>query len=181
MAGVLAAGPVLAGCEPSGNGGTEPSAGATTMSGPSVAADVPRGYDPCKNIPDSVLASEQLRAAGPAGLDADGGIKWRGCRWIRTDGYVAVIWTTNLTVDMTRDRHFSDPQEFTIGGRRAIATRQVQEHPDAVCTVTVEMQGGSLEFDLTNPPSNRDTGSTDTCRLARTLAEKVAPTVPATA
>lgn len=175
---VLAAGPVLAGCESSVDGGAT-AASTTTTSLADV--DVPRGYDPCKNVPASVLDSEKLHGQDLDSTDAPGGAKWRGCTWVRSNGYTASITTTNLTVDMVRDKNFIDAHELTIGGRRAISTRQVEEHPDAVCTINVEMKGGSLEFFLSNPPSNRDTGSTDTCQLARTLAEKVVPTIPATA
>jgi hypothetical protein len=146
-----------------------------------LAADVPRGYDPCKDIPESVLTSEKLHGQNLDSSDGAGGIKWRGCAWVRSNGYRPSIRATNLTVDMVRDRHFTDTQEFTIAGRRAISTRQVDDHPDAVCTINVEMKGGSLEFFLSNPPSRSDTGSTDTCLLARTLAEKVVPTMPASA
>jgi hypothetical protein len=101
--------------------------------------------------------------------------------WAQPDGYVPTIRTTNLTVDMVRDKKFADTREYLIGGRRAVSTRQVAEHLDAVCTINVEMKGGSLEFFLSNPPSNRKTGQLDTCTLAKTLAEKVVATMPATA
>jgi hypothetical protein len=82
---------------------------------------------------------------------------------------------------MVRAKNFPDAHEFTINGRRAISTRQVAEHPQAGCTLDVEMKGGSLEFNLSNPPSNRLTGNLDTCELTRGLAEKVVPTMPANA
>ncbi|WTL59995.1 DUF3558 domain-containing protein [Nocardia sp. NBC_01499] len=173
---------LLAACGPSDNGGTGSTGSSTSSVGTSIAADVPRGYDPCKDIPDAVLASEKLTARGQADSDADGGIKWRGCRYGRSNGYVASIRTTNLTIDMVRAKNFPETQEFTIAGRRAISSRQFDgAHIKEACTVDVEMKGGSLEFNLNNPPSNRDTGSIDSCELARSLAEKVASTLPATA
>ncbi|MEG8177101.1 DUF3558 domain-containing protein [Nocardia terpenica] len=166
------------GCS-SSTGGPQPSGNSGGASSTSIAVDVPKGYDPCEDVPQSVLDSEGLHSKLPEHSSADGGIKWQGCGWVKSDGYSASIRTTNLTVDMVRDKHFADTQEYAIAGRRAISTRQVEEHPDAVCTIDVEMKGGSLEFFLSNPPSNRITGSTDTCQLARTLAEKVVPTMPA--
>ncbi|MET9024123.1 DUF3558 domain-containing protein [Nocardia sp. NPDC004168] len=151
-----------------------------TSTSPSIAPDVPTGYDPCTDIPQSVLDSESLRSKDKQDSNASGGVKWRGCAWLQTDGYAPVITTTNITVDMVRDKKFADTREYTINGRRAISTRQVDEHPDAVCTINVEMKGGSLEIFLSNPPSRKNTGSLDTCALARTLAEKVVPTMPAT-
>ncbi|WP_040780592.1 DUF3558 domain-containing protein [Nocardia pneumoniae] len=169
---------VLAGCGSSNTGDARPTAGASAS--PSIAPDVPSGYDPCTDIPQSVLDSENLRSKDKEDSNASGGVKWRGCAWVQTDGYAPAITTTNLTIDMVRDKKFADAREYTIGGRRAISTRQVEEHPDAVCTINVEMKGGSLEIFLSNPPSNRKTGHLDTCALAKTLAEKVVPTLPAT-
>ncbi|CAM4278136.1 hypothetical protein NONI108955_18570 [Nocardia ninae] len=99
--------------------------------------------------------------------------------WVQPDGYAASIQTTNITVDLVREKKFPDSREFTIGTRHAISTRQVDDHPEAACTVNVEMKGGSLEFNLTNPASNKATGQLNTCDLARGLAEKVAPAMPA--
>ncbi|MFG1792295.1 DUF3558 domain-containing protein [Nocardia sp. NPDC049149] len=169
---------VIAGCGPS-DGDPKPTNSSDRTPTPSIATDVPSGYNPCADIPQSVLDSEGLRGKDKDDSTASGGVKWRGCAWIQTDGYSPVIRTTNLTVDMVREKKFTDTREYTINNRRAISTRQVTEHPDAVCTVNVEMKGGSLEFFLSNPPSNRKTGGTDTCELARKLAEKVVPTMPA--
>ncbi|WP_083887967.1 DUF3558 domain-containing protein [Nocardia asiatica] len=173
----LGAALVLTGCDSSSNDAAPTGASSVT---PSVAPDAPTGYDPCADIPQSVLDSENLRHKTNEDANASGGIHWRGCGWVQPDGYAPAIRTTNLTVDMVRDKKFADTREYTINGRRAISTRQVEEHPDAVCTINVEMKGGSLEFFLSNPPSNRKTGKIDTCTLARALAEKVVPTVPAT-
>ncbi|MFI9403612.1 DUF3558 domain-containing protein [Nocardia sp. NPDC052316] len=175
---VLGAVVVLAGCGPSDGGGDKPT-GSSSTSTPSVAPDVPAGYDPCKDIPQSVLDSEKLLDRTPDNSNTSGGIKWRGCLWAQTDGYGARIQTTNITVDMVRAKNFPDTREFTMNGRRAVSTRQSSDHPDAACTVDVEMKGGSLEFNLSNPPSRRNTGHLDTCELTRKLAEKVVPTLPA--
>ncbi|MGQ4599537.1 DUF3558 family protein [Nocardia sp. R6R-6] len=170
---------LLTGC---GSGDNNSSGSTTSKSGPSLPADVPRTYDPCRDVPESVLASEKLHGQQTANSDADGGVKWRGCAWVRSNGYAVSIRTTNLTVDVVRAKKFPDSQEFTVGTRRAISTRQFEgPHIKEACTVDVEMKGGSLEFNLNNPPSNRDTGSIDSCELARALAEKVVPTIPPTA
>jgi hypothetical protein len=169
---------VLTGCDSSADDAAPTGAASTS---PSIAADVPIGYDPCTDIPQSVLDSENLRSKDKQDSNASGGVKWRGCGWVQTDGYAPVITATNITVDMVRDKKFADTREYVINGRRAISTRQVEEHPDAVCTINVEMKGGSLQFFLSNPPSRKNTGSLDTCALARTLAEKVVPTIPVTA
>ncbi|WP_327119798.1 DUF3558 domain-containing protein [Nocardia sp. NBC_01730] len=169
----------LAGCGPSTDGDAKPNG--SSSANPSIAPDVPAGYDPCTDIPQSVLDSENLRSKDKEDSNASGGVRWRGCAWIQTDGYAPVIRTTNLTVDMVRDKKFADAREYTINGRHAISTRQVDEHPEAVCTINVEMNGGSLEFFLSNPSSRKATGNLDTCELARKLAEKVVPTIPSNA
>jgi hypothetical protein len=169
---------VLAGCGRTGDGTTPTEASSAK---PSIGPEVPTGYDPCTDIPQSVLDSESLRHKTNEDSNASGGVKWRGCGWVQPDGYAPAIRTTNLTVDMVRDKKFADAREYSISGRRAISTRQVEERLDAVCVVNVEMKGGSLEFFVSNQPSNRKTGQLDTCVLAKSLAEKVVPTLPATA
>lgn len=170
---------VVAGCGPSNDGDPKPT-GSTTTSNSGLAANVPAGFNACTDIPQAVLDSEKLRDKTPNDSNANGGVKWRGCIWAKTDGYAASIQTTNITVDMVRAKKFPDSQEFTIGSRHAISTRQVDDHPEAACTVNVELKGGSLELNLTNPPSGKATGHLNTCDLARGLAEKVASAVPAT-
>ncbi|MFD3506757.1 DUF3558 domain-containing protein [Nocardia sp. NPDC058666] len=180
----MAVGAVLlvAGCESSTDGqavGLE-----ATTSGQGLAADVPVGFDPCRDIPKSVLDSEGLHKASSnnnADFDGAGGVKWRGCSWVVSDGYAAGITTTNLTVDKVRSNtKLTVRGEYTIGGRSAVAaSRSDNKNPRSVCTLTVAMQGGSLEFSLDNPDSNELTGQRDTCELARGLAEKVVPLLPA--
>lgn len=171
------------GCGPDNDGNGKPtgSTNAPSTSKSGLAADVPAGFNACNDIPQAVLDSEKLLDKTPNDSNANGGIKWRGCLWAQTDGYAASIQTTNITLDMVREKKFPDSQEFTIGSRRAVSTRQIDDHPEAACTVNVEMKGGSLEFNLTNPASSKITGHLNTCDLARELAEKVAPTMPATA
>ncbi|MFI7003631.1 DUF3558 domain-containing protein [Nocardia sp. NPDC050175] len=173
---VLATVLAVAGCGPSG-GGDSPNTSTSA-----TAKDVPRGFDPCTGVPDSVLASEKLKPTGRDDADSPDGVMWRGCGWVVRggDSYTASIRTTNLTVSMIRARNFTDTREFTIAGRQAISTRQFEgPHVMEVCAVNVEMRDGSLEVNLTNPPSAKETGHLDSCQLARTLAEKVMPSVPA--
>ena len=162
----------LAGCESSSEGSATPSA-------PSIAPETPTGFDPCTDIPQEVLDSEGLEDPMPDDSRAGGGLKWDGCMWVITDGYTPSIRTTNITLEMVREKNFPEETEFTAGTRKAISTRQLESHAEASCIVNVEMRGGSLEFALTNPSSNRKTGHLDTCDLARNLAVKVAPSIPA--
>ncbi|MEU7140481.1 DUF3558 domain-containing protein [Nocardia sp. NPDC046473] len=170
---------VLAGCQ-DGNGNTPTTSGpgkSSSSSAPSLAGDVPHGFDPCKDIPADVVASENLEATNRKDTDAPGGVMWRGCGWVKRRGYAVAITTTNLTLDTVRARNFRDAQEFNAGGRHAISTRQFDDA--GACVVNVEMKGGSLDISLDNPKSNPATGSIDACQLARSLAEKIAPSIPA--
>lgn len=165
---------VLAGCDSSGEGSAATDASAT----PSIAAEAPAGFDPCTDIPQDVLASEGLEDPMPDESQASG-IEWSGCTFVQTDGYAASIRTTNMTLDMVRGKGFPGTTEFTAGGRQAITSQQGKTQTEASCNVNVEMVGGSLELLLSNPASNSKTGHLDTCELARTLAGKVAPSIPA--
>ncbi|WP_225725505.1 MULTISPECIES: DUF3558 domain-containing protein [unclassified Nocardia] len=181
---VLGAGPFLAGCGSSTDGTPQSSTPATTStaSGSGLAADAPTGYNPCTDVPQSVLDSEKLHKAvtnNRSDLDGPGGVKWRGCGWVRSNGYAVDIRVTNLTIPYIRGRGFADTRDLTIGGRKAISTRREDSSPSEVCSINVEIKGGSLEFGLDNPPSRRETGATDTCQLGMTLAEKVVATLPA--
>lgn len=164
----------LVGCESS----TEETAAPAT---PSMAPDVPAGFNPCTDVPQSVLDSEGLRMPTPNDTDLSSGAKWRGCLWANPNGYAVSIQTTNLTLDMVREKNFPETTEFAIGERQALSTRRQGDSPEASCYVNVDLHGGSLEFGLTNPSSASETGHMDTCELGRALAEKVTPSIPADA
>ncbi|MFD3508812.1 DUF3558 domain-containing protein [Nocardia sp. NPDC058666] len=158
-----------------------------TNTSPTFAAGVPTGFDPCTQIPAEVFESENLRPdRNPvSNLDAPNGVKWRGCGWgnKKGRGYGTKVRTTNLTLEMIRARNFTDAEEFVVGGRQAIVSRQQDANtsvPDGVCTTNVEMQGGSLDIFIHNPPATSpDTGHIPACTIARSLAQKIAPSIPA--
>ncbi|MBF6174657.1 DUF3558 domain-containing protein [Nocardia blacklockiae] len=171
----------LTGCGSSTNGDPQPT-GTATDTGSTLAADVPRGYDPCNGVPQAVLDSEKLHGKENADNQASGGIKWRGCMWVRSNGYTVSIRTTNLTIDAIHGKNFPETQDLQVGGRKAVSSRQFDgPSMNEACTLNTELRGGTLEFNVDNPPSNPDTGRLDACQIARTLAEKVLPSVPATA
>ncbi|RDI64436.1 DUF3558 domain-containing protein [Nocardia pseudobrasiliensis] len=168
---------VATGCGPDGGGQPTPSASSTAL------PPAPKGFDPCSDIPQSVLDSEQLHSKDIADSNGNGGTQWRGCGWVQSDGYAVSIRTTNITVQMVRDnKAFQLAEELTIAGRQAVtyhdpdSSKQTRD-----CLLNVELKGGSVEFSLINPASNRKTGTMDTCELAKTLAGKVVPLIPASA
>ncbi|MEV0047458.1 DUF3558 domain-containing protein [Nocardia rhamnosiphila] len=169
---------LVAGCD-SGSGGT--ASPVTTTTGLPIAAEAPSSFDPCTDIPQDVLASENLvPGITDANVDGAQGVKWRGCRYVASDSYAVGITTTNLTLAAVREnKSFAVRQEYTIDGRAAMAVDAVDnDDPRASCLFYVEMTGGSVEFSMSNPSSRNKTGHMDTCELARGLAEKVIPDVP---
>lgn len=173
--GALATSAVIAVAGCGSGGGNAP---ATPSATSTLAADVPTGFDPCRDIPQAVQDSLQLVDKEPDKRRANGGLVWRGCGWVKSDYYAIGIDVTNVTVAMVRDQHYQDPDEFIIAGRPAISTRQVPEHPLLQCTIDVAIRGGSVEFFLTNSGSDRIVGDRNSCHMARDVAEHVVPTIP---
>ncbi|WP_459545536.1 DUF3558 domain-containing protein [Nocardia sp. X0981] len=169
---------LVAGC----GSGTEGSASSvTTTTGLPIAAEAPSSFDPCTDIPQEVLASEDLRrGVTDANVDGSRGIKWRGCSYVAPDSYAVGITTTNLTLPVVRDNdQFVVRQEYTVDGRAAIAVNAADDTDvRASCLFYVEMNGGSLELSMDNPASNDKTGHLDTCELGLGLAQKLAPLIP---
>jgi hypothetical protein len=126
-----------------------------------------------------VLDSEGLHSTG-LGLDRDqmrrGDVGWSGCGWVMSDGYAASVSATNLTLDMVREKAVPGAREITVHGRTVIIA---QYGGPTSCTLNAEIVGGSLEFLVDNPPSNRITGDQHPCDIAVRLAEKVLPLIPA--
>ncbi|MFI1464974.1 DUF3558 domain-containing protein [Nocardia carnea] len=169
---------LVAGCGTDSEGAATP---VTTATGLPIAAEAPSSFDPCTEIPQEILASEDLRrGVTDANVDGAQGIKWRGCRFVAPDSYAVGITTTNLTLDVVRDNeNFSVRNEYAVDGRPAMAVDAVEQSDKrASCTFYVEMAGGSLELSMSNPGSRAKTGHLDTCGLALGLAEKVAPLIP---
>ncbi|WP_433761872.1 DUF3558 domain-containing protein [Nocardia sp. CA-135398] len=178
---VLGAGLILlvSACNPGGESkGTANSASAT----PTIAADVPAGFDACKDLPQTVIQQEHLIKPDPDKKDGAQGIKWRGCGWIQAggDGYAATIDTTNITLAMVRANHdFAVDEELTVAGRAALTSHVSGQDPHADCVINVELKGGSLEISIDNPPSRRNSGNQHSCEIAKRLAEGIVPAIPA--
>lgn len=130
---------VLSGC----NSSDGDSVGSSASPTPTIAAEVPAGFDACKDIPQSLLQSEQLIKPEVDSKDGNAGIKWRGCGWIQSDGYSATIDTTNITLDMVRaNKEFTVAEELTIAGRPAVTSYLGGQDPHVDCAINVEMKGG---------------------------------------
>ncbi|RDI54209.1 DUF3558 domain-containing protein [Nocardia mexicana] len=175
-AGVVA---LVAGCNSDG-GGTDGTTKASATS--TVAADVPAGFDACKDIPQSVLQSEQLKNKGVDSKDGNGGVKWRGCIWVQSggDGYGGTIDTTNITLPMVRaNKEFTVAEELSVSGRPALTYALSGQDLRAHCILSVEMKGGSLEVSIDNPSSAKQTAGQHSCDIAKRLAGQIVPAIPA--
>jgi hypothetical protein len=169
---------LIAGCDSGTEGTASP---VTTATGLPIAAEAPSSFDPCTDIPQEVLASEDLRrGVTDANVDGGQGIKWRGCSYVAPDSYAVGITTTNLTLPVVRDNdQFVVRQEYTVDGRAAMAVDAAGDTDvRASCLFYVEMVGGSLELSMDNPASRDKTGQIDTCQLSLGLAEKIVPLIP---
>lgn len=167
---------VLSGC----NSSDGDSVGSSASPTHTIAAEVPAGFDACKDIPQSLLQSEQLIKPEVDSKDGNAGIKWRGCGWIQSDGYSATIDTTNITLDMVRaNKEFTVAEELTIAGRPAVTSYLGGQDPHVDCAINVEMKGGSLEISIDNPRSRKKSGTQHSCDIAKRLAEGIAPAIAA--
>lgn len=167
---------VLSGC----NSGDGESGDASASATPTIAADVPAGFDACKDIPQSLLQAEQLIKPEVDSKDGNAGIKWRGCGWIQSDGYGATIDTTNITLAMVRaNKEFTVVEELTIAGRPAVTSSVGSQDPHVDCAINVEMKGGSLEISIDNPRSRKKSGTQHSCDIAKRLAEGIVPAISA--
>ncbi len=171
---------VLAGCGSSADTQASPTGPSAPDDG--IAADVPTGIDPCA-IPQDVLTS--ITPGLHKGVTDDntsrGKIKWRGCRYLVSEGYSTTVSLTNLTLSMVREKHFPGEREDIVNGRVALTTHQASD-PTGVegCVVNLEMRGGSLEFTVDNGHgSSPKTKHLNACGIGLTVAQKVAPLIAA--
>lgn len=154
--------------------------GAPVVAKRSAAPDMPTSdFDPCTDIPADFLAREKLDALGtPRPFhNKSGPYRWDGCTVGMLGGYAASILTTNLSMDEIRARNYAGYHEFVIDGRTAATYNPYPDHEDS-CSLSVEMQSGSLDIGITNDNQATLTGDREACDLAAELAEKIVPMIP---
>ncbi|MEV0538217.1 DUF3558 family protein [Nocardia salmonicida] len=161
---------VTAGCsDPQPPVAEDPTAETTTAK--------PVDFDPCTDIPQSVLKSEGLALTGPEDWERDG-TKAHGCGYIVTEnGYdVRIVRTTRTLADIKAK--FADSYREEQFGSRTGAFYGLFAHRGAEsCVVNLAMKTGSLQFDLANPATGVN-GDTDSCVLVTNLVNKVLPSIP---
>jgi hypothetical protein len=173
---------LLAGCGDS----TTPSEPATsttgpTGSGPSTSsganAQSASAFDPCTALTPQFLAERQWDSRPPEPRqDSQGGITWKGCRYVARTGYGFVVETTNGTLDQVRSKYPSAVDVSAVD-RRAVRYEARPDVPGG-CTINVEMRSGSL-YILTNVPQTSANKNLVACDIATDIARAIAPLLPA--
>ncbi|WP_433662685.1 DUF3558 domain-containing protein [Nocardia sp. CA-128927] len=137
-------------------------------------------FDPCQDIPQSVLTAENLENRGPDNSKA-AETTWTGCGFQdrQADGYDVRIVTTNLTLDQIKAKYPDTYREQNFGSRRAAFYTLFPSLGTTSCVLNIELASGTLEFDLSNPKSAKKTGQMDTCALLTNLAGQVVASIPA--
>lgn len=158
-------------------GCSDPQSEPTGAPAATATAATQADFDPCADIPQSVLKSEGLALTGPEDWERDG-TKAHGCGYIVTEnGYdVRIVRTTRTLADIKAK--FADSYREEQFGTRTGAFYGLFAHrgPES-CVVNLAMKTGSLQFDLANPATGVN-GDTDSCVLVTNLVNKILPSIP---
>ncbi|QIS23227.1 DUF3558 domain-containing protein [Nocardia terpenica] len=156
---------LVAGCG-SGAGGSARPAPSTSAAPPVAPLPQATGFDPCRDIPETVLRAENLEQSGPqdAGI---GGVTSTGCGYVdrQGDGYFVRVMKSTLTLDKIKAKYSDTYREQSIAGRR---TAYYTPHPDRTarsCALGLEIASGTVLFDLSNPETAARTASRNACDL----------------
>lgn len=176
-AAAIGAAALLAGCN-SGGGGTSAASSSQASATSTMAAAAPTSFDGCK-LPQSVIDAEHFDSDPTnSNMDANGGIKFRGCIWVVDDGFSVSVRTTNMTVQMIEGMSdYKVAERLTVDGRQAV-TYHTSGDADlrADCIMNVEMTGGGLDLSVDNPASGKATGTQDSCQIAQRIAGEIVAT-----
>ncbi|MEU6189986.1 DUF3558 domain-containing protein [Nocardia sp. NPDC047038] len=168
----------------SGCGGTtsnDPATSATgateSRSSASPQTNAQPAFDPCTALTPHLLAQRQWDSRPPEPKqDSQGGVTWRGCRYVARAGYGFVVETTNGTIEQVRSK-YPAAVDISAGDRKAVRYEARPDVPGG-CTINVEMRSGSL-YILTNVPQTSANKHLVACDIATDIARAVAPLLPA--
>lgn len=130
--------------------GIQPSATPpTATTAPSAVATNERGrpkitYEPCREIPASVITQQKLDRRPPEpDRSTDGNIENNRCFYMAQARYGVTVTASNYTLEMDKkiDYH-GDFREFEINGRRALSYYVTKGVADS-CTIDVEATTGT--------------------------------------
>ncbi|QIP41463.1 hypothetical protein G9444_4219 [Rhodococcus erythropolis] len=131
MAGMLVW--AAAGCSSVVEGAAEPASGQEGL------------FDPCKDIPDSVLeevgldpATEEVDIAGVAQPG------WKICTWSGSWYFAAMYANEHSTDDIRANPDYAQLRDIEVGQRKAIEFRRTADLDDGACYVAVDTGQGSV-------------------------------------
>ncbi|MFC6012573.1 DUF3558 domain-containing protein [Nocardia lasii] len=171
MCGVLA----VMGCTRSESGSAQP---VTT----DLAAAAAGLWDPCSQIPDSLLTSVGLDVAskrsGILGAEEPG---WKICRWddvnFPSDFGIGVYSTVNTVEEVRAKTTNIEFKDVTIAGRAGVQFRQSHFKPDEDCSIVFPTSTGFVQLDMLNGGSKART--VPPCERLQPIAEAIVPLFPA--
>ncbi|MBF6062727.1 DUF3558 domain-containing protein [Nocardia terpenica] len=154
---------LVAGCGGGAGGSLRP---ATSAAPPVAPSPQTTGFDPCRDIPETVLRAENLEQSGPQDASV-GGVTSTGCGYVdrQGDGYFVRVMKSSLTLDMIKAKYSDSYRAQSIAGRR---TAYYTPHPDRAaqsCALGLEIASGTVLFDLSNPETAARTASRNACDL----------------
>lgn len=163
MAGMLVW--AAAGCSSVVEGAAEPASGQEGL------------FDPCKDIPDSVLEEVGLdpatEEAGAAGVEQPG---WNICGWSGS-WYFLTVYSSSYTVDdVRRNPDFRGFEELNVGGRRGIEYQRVDDEDNNGCYLAFSVEHGSIWFNVERKLSEARQESS--CVVVQRLSVNLEPTLP---
>lgn len=171
----LAGALLVAGCGSGAGGSARPA----TSAAPSVAP-LPQatGFDPCRDIPETVLRAENLEQSGPQDASI-GGVTSTGCGYVdrQGDGYFVRVMKSSLTLNALAAKYSDTYRAQSIAGRR---TAYYTPHPDRAaqsCALGLEIASGTVLFDLSNPETAARTASRNACDLLDHFVRQVVPSI----
>ncbi|BDT95897.1 hypothetical protein IFM12275_58730 [Nocardia sputorum] len=170
---------LLAGCGEDTTPNVPATSSHTATSGPSISSgpNAQSAFDPCTALTPQFLTERQWDSRPPEPRqDSQGGVSWKGCRYVARAGYGFVIETTDGTLDQVRSRYPS-AVEIPAGDRKAVRYEARPDVPGG-CTINIEMGSGSL-YILTNVPQTSMSKHLVACDIATDIARAVAPLLPA--
>lgn len=135
---------LLASCS---HAGIQSTATSTATTATSTAATNAKGrptvsFEPCKQIPASVIAQQKLDRLPPhADRSSDGDIENNICRLLAQARYGVTIAASNYTLDMDK-KTYPDSTELEVNGRRARSFYLFKGSADT-CAIDIEAPFGT--------------------------------------
>ncbi|WP_164910440.1 DUF3558 family protein [Mycobacteroides franklinii] len=172
---------VLTGCSPSVPGAPVPSSGppATSQLPTNAKGRVHITFDPCKDIPSSVVQQLQLDAKPPrSDTQSDGDTENVFCKYYPRGEYLLTLAASNYSLDMLRQANNEwGYQELEIGGRKALFGYRSKQPETDSCALNISATTGVYGVLISSSPGEF-APYPDCLTAARKNAEGLVPYLP---